>query len=61
MEGVVVRVCMQQEILACFNFLRCTIILLVSYTVEPPNNGQVGNERFVHFTEVVPSSEFPPP
>ena len=27
------------------------------YTVEPLNNGQVGDERFVHYSEVVPSSE----
>ena len=27
------------------------------YTVEPPNNGHVGNECFVRCTEVVPSSE----
>ena len=26
-------------------------------TVEPPNNGYVGDERFVHCSEVVPSSE----
>ena len=26
-------------------------------TVEPPNNGHVGNEHFVHCSEVVPSSE----
>ena len=28
-------------------------------TVEPPNNGQVGDEHFVHYSEVVPSSEVP--
>ena len=27
------------------------------YTVEPPNNGQVGDKHFVHCSEVVPSSE----
>ena len=27
------------------------------YTVEPPNNGHVVDERFVHCSEVVPSSE----
>ena len=26
-------------------------------TVEPPNNGHIGNECFVHCSEVVPSSE----
>ena len=26
-------------------------------TVEPPNNGHVGDEHFVHWSEVVPSSE----
>ena len=26
-------------------------------TVEPPNNGHVGDEHFVHCSEVVPSSE----
>ena len=26
-------------------------------TVEPPNNGHVGDECFVHCSEVVPSSE----
>ena len=29
----------------------------LSTTVEPPNNGQVGDECFVHCSEVVPSSE----
>ena len=28
-----------------------------NYTVEPPNNGHVGDEHFVHCLEVVPSSE----
>ena len=28
--------------------------------MEPPNNGQVGDRRFVHYSEVVPSSEVPP-
>ena len=32
-----------------------------TYTVEPPNNGQVGDGHFVHYSEVVPSSEVPPP
>ena len=32
-----------------------------AYTVEPPNNGQVGDGHFVHYSEVVPSSEVPPP
>ena len=27
------------------------------YTVEPLNNGHVGDEHFVHCLEVVPSSE----
>ena len=27
------------------------------YTVEPLNNGHVGDEHFVHCSEVVPSSE----
>ena len=27
------------------------------YTVEPPNNGHVGDECFVHYSEDVPSSE----
>ena len=27
------------------------------YTVEPPNNGHVWDEHFVHCSEVVPSSE----
>ena len=30
-------------------------------TVEPLNNGQVGDGHFVHYSEVVPSSEVPPP
>ena len=29
--------------------------------MKPPNNGQVGDGHFVHFLEVVPSSEVPPP
>ena len=32
-------------------------LLLCVYTVEPPNNGHVGDECFVHYSEVVPSSE----
>ena len=28
-----------------------------TYTVEPPNNGHVGDEHFVHCSEVVPSLE----
>ena len=28
-----------------------------AYTVEPLNNGHVGDEHFVHCSEVVPSSE----
>ena len=28
-----------------------------TYTVEPPNNGHVGDECFVHYSEVVPSTE----
>ena len=32
-------------------------ILLTYTTVEPPNNGHVGDECFVHYLEVVPSSE----
>ena len=31
--------------------------IIVRYTVEPPNNGHVGDEHFVHCLEVVPSSE----
>ena len=27
------------------------------YTVEPPNNGHIGDEHFVHCSEVVPFSE----
>ena len=29
--------------------------------MEPPNNGQVGDGHFVHYSEVVPSSEVLPP
>ena len=29
----------------------------VNNTVEPPNNGHVGDECFVHYSEVVPSLE----
>ena len=29
----------------------------IESTVEPPNNGHVGDECFVHYWEVVPSSE----
>ena len=32
----------------------CGLLLCV---VEPPNNGHVGDECFVHYSEVVPSSE----
>ena len=27
------------------------------YTIEPLNNGHVGDDCFVHYSEVVPSSE----
>ena len=30
---------------------------MIVSTVEPPNNGHVGDECFVHYLEVVPSSE----
>ena len=30
------------------------------YTVEPPNNGHSGDKHFVHYLEVVPSSEVLP-
>ena len=30
-------------------------------TVEPPNNGQVGDGHFVNYSEVFPSLEVPPP
>ena len=30
---------------------------VVLYTVEPLNNGHIGDECFVHYSEVVPSSE----
>ena len=33
------------------------VYIIVRYTVEPPNNGHVGDEHFVHCLEVVPSSE----
>ena len=32
-------------------------VLHFSATVEPPNNGHVGDECFVPYSEVVPSSE----
>ena len=32
-------------------------IYILYTTVEPPNNGHVGDEHFVHCSEVVPSSE----
>ena len=31
--------------------------VVVPSTVEPPNNGHIGDEHFVHCSEVVPSSE----
>ena len=35
----------------------CGSLQLHVYTVEPLNNGHVGDECFVHFSEIVPSSE----
>ena len=32
-------------------------LLAICNTVAPPNNGHVGDECFVHYSEVVPSSE----
>ena len=33
------------------------LIFTVRYTAEPPNNEHIGDEHFVHYSEVVPSSE----
>ena len=41
--------------------MHCVVKALYTTTVEPPNNGQVGDGHFVHYSEVVPSSEVPPP
>ena len=38
------------------NRKRCASIDLLA-TVEPPNNGHIGDENFVHCSEVVHSSE----
>ena len=35
----------------------CNTREVQSYTVEPSNNGHIGDECFVHYSEVVPSSE----
>ena len=35
----------------------CRPIYVIESTVEPPNNGHVGDECFVHYSEVVSSSE----
>ena len=35
----------------------CVYFFIVCSTVEPLNNGHVGDECFVHYSEVVPSSE----
>ena len=37
----------------------CLVKLLFGrvYTVEPPNNGHIGDKHFVHCSEVVPCSE----
>ena len=32
-------------------------LLVKISTVEPPNNGHVGDKHFVHCSEIVPSSE----
>ena len=32
-------------------------LLAICNMVAPPNNGHVGDECFVHYSEVVPSSE----
>ena len=34
-----------------------TVSPFITYTVEPPNNRHVGDECFVHYSEVVPSLE----
>ena len=36
------------------------IIIMVLSTVEPLNNGHIGDECFVHYSEVVPYSEILP-
>ena len=43
------------EVMNKYGYTVC--ILFGSSTVEPPNNGHVGDEHFVHCSEVVPSSE----
>ena len=30
---------------------------MIRYTVEPPNNGHIGDDHFVNWSEAVPSSE----
>ena len=35
----------------------CLDILIVIATVEPLNDGHIGDEHYVHCSEIVPSSE----
>ena len=48
-------VCERERVSVCVCV--CVKVYQVSYTVEPPNNGHIGDEYFVHCLEVVPSSE----
>ena len=43
---------LRREISNCLEFRYIYI-----YTVEPLNNGHIGDKHFVHCSEVVPSSE----
>ena len=50
----------ETEVLYIYTQSHTCILFICSidmYTVEPPNNGHVGDEHFVHRSEVVPSSE----
>ena len=40
--------------------MKYTILLKKENTVGPPNNGHSGGKHFVHYPEVVPSSEVLP-
>ena len=52
-EGLVVEMILPAS---CPYILRFSYFAF-SYTVEPLNNGHIGDEHFVHCSEVVPSSE----
>ena len=51
---------MKRYFFYCVIYLECPLLEVLQYystTVEPLNNGHIGDEHFIHCSEVAPSSE----